>query len=175
MADGAAWRGAVRRPWCLRAATEARRGPRLPSGESSAWHCSAVGEGSAAPFISPPGPARAAILWCGRHFAQPQGRRGRGGAGDRARAASGSEGGRVPFVLRLWARGSARAVPRPAPDTRRVRAACEPLESSERRARSPEFFLLSKPLKSGIAHPHPCSVKGIDFTRQCSELERGKL
>lgn len=90
---------------------------------------------------------------------------GRGGAGERARAASGSEGGRIPFVLRLWALGSARAVPRPAPDTRRVRAACEPLKSSERRARSPEFFLLSKPLKSGIAHPHPCSVKGIDFTR----------
>lgn len=111
-----------------------------------------------APFISPPaltggGSARlpfcgAAAISCGRGGQGDGGgaRCRRGGAGPGRRAGCPrSEGGRVPFVLCLWAW----ALPRPAPDTRWVHAACEPRKSTERRARSLKSFLPSKPFKSG--------------------------
>ena len=173
-------------------------GPRLPSRGSSGLHCCAS-DGvhgtfnfSAAPLISPPVPTwglarlpscdTAAILWRGRRFAQPWGPCG----GRRARCQSGvglatghvlppgAKAGKSPLFF-FWAQGRAWALPQPSLDTGQVHAVCEPLKRTERHAWSPKSFLLSKPLKSGISHAHPCSVIGIDFMRLCSELERGKL
>lgn len=81
------------------------------------------GEGSAAPFIR----QRQLGAWPGCHFvARPPFRAAAGaglwGAGPATarRAAPGSEGGRVAFVLRLRSSGWAQSLSRPAPDTRRV-------------------------------------------------------
>lgn len=157
LSGGAAWEGQGvstrprRRPSAL--------GSQVSSEGSWGWYCCARGEGPAAGafyFSSSSnwgGSARlpfcgAAAISCGRGGQGDGGgaRCRRGGAGPGRRAGCPrSEGGRVPFVLCLWAW----ALPRPAPDTRWVHAACEPRKSTERRARSLKSFLPSKPFKSG--------------------------
>ncbi|KAF6344847.1 hypothetical protein mRhiFer1_010225 [Rhinolophus ferrumequinum] len=136
---------------------------------------------------------RPLVTWPGCHFvARPPFRAaewGQGGGGGAAVASRGrgwrqrsgfpppeAQASSVPFVLRLRARrlglqfhcGPPRRL---AGYAGRVK----PRKAAERRAQSSRSFLPTKPLESGLSPPHPCYVKGIHFTRQCSEVNRGKL
>lgn len=182
---GKAWGAKARR--CPRRVTRAAT---LREPEGALPCCQGRWEGGVrGAFYFPAGarswPGAAAILWRGRHFAEPRGQGGGGGA--RAAAACGvggrgwraglaeapgqprsRKGERVPFVLRLWALGRRR--PGAALSARGV---C-PRPAAEGRAHSPKSLLASEPVQVGARHPHPRSGKGVHFIWPCPERHRGK-